>query len=146
MPEPLTIGALTATALAMAGEAGLKEAVSNVVKDAYKALKAKLSPEAQSKLDALEKAPSSKDRLSDLAEAVDRSVSDQVALRHLSRQLVTALKADATVGLDIRRLEAVEVELGTVKVTEGVGARIDEAHVQGKFKIDRIEVGTPGKP
>jgi hypothetical protein len=43
MANPGTIGVLTASALAMAGEAALKGVVDATVKDAYKALKGRLS-------------------------------------------------------------------------------------------------------
>jgi len=43
MSDPVTIGVLTASALAMAAEAVVKIAVGEAVKDAYKALKDKVA-------------------------------------------------------------------------------------------------------
>jgi hypothetical protein len=58
------------------------------------------------------------------------------------------LKQSALViGLDIGRLTALEVDLGNITVTEGIGARIEESRVDGTFKTGDISVGTPpGKP
>ena len=57
--EPITIGAVVASALAMAGEAALKGVVGATVKDAYKALKEKVAGWASSDVEALEKTPAS---------------------------------------------------------------------------------------
>ena len=42
MSDPVTIGALAASALAMAADAALKGAVGEAVKDGYKVLKEKI--------------------------------------------------------------------------------------------------------
>ncbi len=43
MPDPVTAGALVAWALGLGGEAIVKGAVGEAVKDAYQALRAKIS-------------------------------------------------------------------------------------------------------
>src|SRR6266436_9428853 len=144
MADPVTIGALTASALAMAGEAALKGAVGEAVKDAYKALKSRVAKWAGSDVEALEKAPASPARRAVIAEVVNhQSGEEQAALHMLAQQLIAALKQGGAIGLDICRLEAVEVQLGDIKVTEGTGARIDEARVQGTFSTGNISVGGP---
>jgi hypothetical protein len=147
MPDPVTIGALAATALAMAGEAVIKGTVGGVVKDTYKALKGKVAPWAVSDIEALEKAPTSVARKAVVAEIVDGQSADEKAAVHaLAKELIAAMKSagGSSVGLDIGRLEALDVQLGNITVTEGTGARIGEARVHGTFATGNITVG-PGK-
>jgi len=112
MADPVTIGVLTASALAMAGEAALKGAVGEAAKDAYKALKNRVARWAGSDVEALEKTPASQARRAVVAEVVDsQSEEEQAAVRALAQQLVAALKRSGPVGLDVGRLEAMEVQL-----------------------------------
>jgi hypothetical protein len=142
MVEPLTIGALVASALAMAGEAALKGAVGETVKDAYKALKERVTHWAGGDVEALEKAPTSAGRQAVLAEAIDaRPAEEQATVRGLAEQLIAALKRRGPVGLDVGRLEALEVRLGSISATEGTGARIGEARVAGTFSTGPIKAG-----
>ena|ERR1043166_2167329 len=147
MAEPITIGALVASALAMAGEAALKGTVGEAVKDAYKALKEHVARWAGGDVETLEKAPTSAGRQAVVAEAIDgRPTEEQAPLRALAEQLIAELKRHGPVGLDIGRLEAMEVQLGSISATEGTGARIAEARVAGTFSAGPIKVGhTPGK-
>jgi hypothetical protein len=143
MPDPVTLGALVAAALSMAGEATLKGAVGEAVKDAYKALREKVSHWALSDVEALEQTPTSTTRQAVIAEIVDaRPRDDQEPLRALAETLVAAVKKHApAMGLDIGRLTALEVDLGNITVTGGTGARIEEARVEGTFKTGDISVG-----
>jgi len=138
MPDPLTIGALAAAALAMGGEAALKGAAGEVAKDAYKALKDRVARWAGADVEALEKAPTSAGRQAVIAEAIDgQSADERAALRPLAEQLIAALKSQGlNVGLDIRLLDALEVQLGAISVTEGTGAGIG-------LKVGPINVGRP---
>jgi len=146
MADPVTIGALTASALAMAGEAALKGALGEAAKDAYKALKSRVAKWAGSDVEALEKTPASPARRAVLAEVIDsQSGEEQAALHVLAYELVAALKRGGTIGLDIGRLEAMEVQLGDITVREGTGARMDEVRVQGTFSAGNITVGGPAK-
>jgi hypothetical protein len=146
MADPITIGALTASALAMAGEAALKGAVGEAAKDAYKALKSRVAQWAGSDVEALEKTPTSQARRAVVAEVVDnQSGNEQAAVRVLAQQLLAALKRSSPVGLDIGRLEAVEVQLGNITVTEGTGARFKEVRVDGTFSTGNISVGDNSK-
>jgi len=143
MTDPVTIGTLTTTALAMAADAALKGAVGEAAKDAYKALKEKVAGWAGADVDALEKAPASSARQAVVAEIIDSQLPDEkAAAQELAKQLIAALKGRNAVGLDIGKLEALEVRLGSITVTEGTGVRIDAARV-GTLKTGPITVGSP---
>jgi hypothetical protein len=146
MADPVTIGVLTASALAMAGEAALKGAVGEAAKDAYKTLKSRVAQWAGSDVGALEKTPASQARRAVVAEAVDsQSGEEQAALRRLAQELLAALKRSGMVGLDIGRLEALEVKLGDITVAEGTGARFEEVRAHGTFSAGNISVGDNSK-
>jgi hypothetical protein len=52
------------------------------------------------------------------------------------RTLTSQLKREAPIiGLDVGRLDALQVELGRIMVTEGIGARIQEAQVGGRSRL-----------
>jgi hypothetical protein len=145
--DPVTIGMLVAGALSFGGEA-VKTAIGEAVKDAYKALKNKLTVWANNDLAELEKTPRSDTRKAVIAEIVNNlPMEDQEKLRDLAQALTTKLKEAApAIGLDIGQLNALGVELGKITVTEGVGTRIQEAHVAGTFRTGDISVGPmPGK-
>ncbi len=142
MADPVTIGVLAASALAMAGEAALKGVVGEAAKDAYKALKSRVAKWAGSDVEALEKTPASPARRAVVAEVIDnQSGEEQAALRALAQELIAALKRGGAIGLDIGRLEAMEVQVGDITVTEGTGARMEEVRVQGTFSAGNIRVG-----
>jgi hypothetical protein len=147
MPEPVSIGILAASALALTGEEALKSAVGAAVKDTYAALRNKIAQWCGSDLAALEKAPRSQARKAVVAEVIDsQSADDKAIVRALAEQLVAALKGSGGIGLDIGQLTALEIQLGDIAVTEGTGVRIGEVTVQESFKTGRIMVGrTPGK-
>ena len=142
MTDPVTIGAIAASALAMAAEAMLKGAVGEAVKDAYKTLKEKLTAWAGSDVEALAKEPDSKGRQLTIAEKVDKqSPDDQSAVRALAETLIARLKQSApAIGLEMGQLTDLETQLGNIKVTHGVGVRVYEAH-GGSFKTGDITVG-----
>jgi hypothetical protein len=145
MADPVTvgIGVLVASALGMAGEAALKGAVGEAVKDVWKALKGKVAAWTGSDLEQLEKTPTSAARQAVVAEAIENRPADEKdEALSLARQLIAALKqpGGAPVGLDIGRLTALEVQLGEISVTEGTGARIDEVRA-GTFKVGPIKAG-----
>ena len=55
--------------------------------------------------------------------------------------------AGGPVGIDIGRLDALEVDLGKVEVRRGTGFRAEKVTTTGAFKTDAIVVGggEPGK-
>jgi len=153
MTDPVTIGTLAASALALAGDETVKGFVGEAVKDAYKKLKDKIAHWAGAEIDALEKAPAAPARQGVVAEAVDGQPPEEQALvKTLAAELLAALKSEAEtkksqpggpVGLVVRKLEALELQLGNITVTEGVGAIIKDVRVGGSVKVGDISVVTP---
>jgi hypothetical protein len=142
MTDPVTVGGLAATALAMGAEAVLKGAVGEAVKDAYKAIKDKLCHLASGEIAALETRPSSNGLQIAVAEIIDaQSGDDKEAIRLLAETLVAKLKNNAqAIGVDIEYLTKLETHLRKVTVTQGVGVRIKNAD-GGKLEIDELNVG-----
>lgn len=151
MTDQVTIGTLAASALAMASDEAVKGFVGEAVKDAYKKLKDKIAYWAGADVDALEKAPASTARQGLIAEAIDGQPSEeQTLVKGLAAELVAALKSEARksgasgpVGLDIGKLDALEVKLGAITVTEGTGVRMNEVKTTGTFEVGPINVGSP---
>jgi hypothetical protein len=144
MADPVTIGALVASALAMVGETALKGALGEAAKDAYKALRDRVARWTGTDVEALEKSPTSANRRAVIAEAIDgQPAEEQAPLRVLAEQLIATLKQQGPIGLDVGRLEALEVQLGSINVTEGIGARLGEAKLEGALKAGPINVGRP---
>jgi hypothetical protein len=146
MADPLTVGALIASALGMAGDAIVKGVVGEAVKDSYKTLKDKVAHWAGGDVEALDKAPTST-AWQAVAEIIDAQPADAVTeVRALAERLIAALKASASIGLDVARLEALEVRLGAITVKEGIGVRMGHVRVHGTFSTGDIKVGgAPGK-
>ena len=128
MTDPVTVGTLVVGAFSLGGEAIVKSAVGEAVKDAYKALKTKMSIWAANDVGELEKTPVSNTRKAVIVEAIDRlSQEDQEVLRDLAQMLTGKLKEQAPmIGLDVGRLDALEIQLGNITVTQGIGARIQQ--------------------
>jgi hypothetical protein len=148
MTDPVTVGTLTASALAIAGRALLGSFAGESAKDLCRALKEKVAGWNGGDVKAPEDSTTSADWSLHVAKAVDgQSASDREAVRILAIQLVDAVKGSGSIGLDIGRLEALEVQLGAISVASGTGARIGEMHVLGTFKTGNIEVNSNvGKP
>jgi hypothetical protein len=147
MSDPVTIGTLAASVLAMAAETVLKSSVTEVVKDAYKKLKEKVAAWSRGDVETLEKMPTSISRQRVIAEEIDRqSPEDQAEIRRLAVALSEALRNAAhagPVGIDIGRLEAARVQLAEINVTEGIGFRADDVKTTGDFTSGPITVGKP---
>ena len=147
MSDPVTIGVLAASALAMAAEAMVKSSVGEVVKDAYKALKDKVANWVRGDVEALEKTPTSTTRQAVIAEEIDKqSPADKANIKMLAIALNEALRSAAQagpIGIDIGRLEAARVQLAAINVSEGVGFRVDEMKTTGDFTTGPITVGKP---
>jgi hypothetical protein len=145
MSDPVTIGALATSMLAMASKAVFKSSVGEVVKDTYKALKEKVATWARSDVEALEKTPTSISRQAVITEEIDRqSPEDQAAIKKLAIALIEALRNAAhagPIGIDVGRLEAARVQLTAINVSEGVGFRADEVKTTGDFTTGPITVG-----
>src|SRR5437763_13910877 len=93
MADPVTVGAVVAWALGLGAEAVVKSSVGEAVKDAYQALKAKVSLWAAGDAEALQKTPTSSTRQAVIADTVNSlSQEDQESLRKLAETLATKLK------------------------------------------------------
>jgi hypothetical protein len=147
MSDPVTIGALAASMLAMAAEAVFKSSVGEVVKDAYKNLKEKVAVWCRGDIEVLENTPTSVLRQAVIAEEIDRqSPEDQADIKRLAAALSEALRNAAhagPIGIDVGRLETARVQLAERNVTEGIGFRADEVKTTGDFTVGPITVGKP---
>src|ERR1700680_4751614 len=127
----------------MASDETVKGFVGEAVKDAYKALKTKIARWTGADVDALEKAPASAVGQSAVAEAIDgQPPGEQALVKALAAELVAALKSEThksegggPLGLDVGELEALEVQLGAITVTEGTGVRMKEVTTEGAFRV-----------
>ncbi len=148
--DPVTIGVFVSTALGIAGEAIVKGTAELAVKDAYVALKNKISGWISgADVAALETAPTSAARQAVIAEAVDALPEEsKSAVLPLAQDVADRLKESKTpIGVDISRLTAAQIQLGRISVTEGVGARIADSNITGMVSTGDIVVGPPpGKP
>ena len=147
MPDPVTAGTLAVTALALAGEAIVKGAVSELVKDAYAKLKALVSKRAPDEIKLLDVLPSSEPRQAMVVEVLDALPKGETEeLVEPAHRLVKVLEAEAAkqpIGVDMTRLSAMNVNFKTVRVASGIGVVAREAKLQGDFNIESLEVGTP---
>jgi hypothetical protein len=145
MTDPVTIGALAASALAMAADAVIKGATGEATRDAYKALKDKIVQWASSDVVALENTPTSTTRQAVIAEEINKqSQDDQVTVQSLANTLMEALEVSERihpVGIDIGRLQAMRVHLGRIEVTQGTGFRAREVVTSGDFTVESLKSG-----
>jgi hypothetical protein len=145
MSDPMTIGALAASALAMGAEAVLKGGVGEAVKDAYKALKEKITTWASGDVEALANEPDSKGRQIIVSEKIDKQSPDnQNAVQTLAMALINAMEANESshpIGFDLGRLHAWRVRFGTVEVPQGTGFKADEIVTLGEFSVENLKVG-----
>jgi hypothetical protein len=137
------IGILVADILAMGVETAFKGTINEAVKDAYRALKEKIAGKSPAEVASLEHMPSSRSRREVIAEIVDAEpANDQEDLRILAYNLAQRLKEFADpIGLDVRSLEAAELKLGNINVSEGLGARIVDTKISGSVRIEDISIG-----
>jgi len=143
-PVTLTIGGLAAAALAMAGEAVVKGAVGEAVKDAYHALRSKIAGWGSGDIDALERTPTSKARQAVVAEIIDAQPADEVAfVRALAEQLIAAVKSDRGAA-DDRRWNELGDQFINVTVTGGNVGVAGSNVVHGSQNINQIG-NAPGK-
>ncbi|HKI15950.1 MAG TPA: hypothetical protein VKA12_13275 [Roseiarcus sp.] len=145
MTDPVTVGALATSPLAMAAPEALKTGVGEAFKDAYAKLKTKIAGWAGADVEALAKEPESPGRQLIVAETIVRqSRADIAEVRTLALALNEALSEAArssAIGVDIGRLEAARVHLQEINVSEGVGFRVSEVKTPGDFTVGKIDVG-----
>ncbi|MGJ0426023.1 hypothetical protein [Methylocystis sp.] len=93
MTDPVTIGALAASALAMAMEAAVKGVSGHGAKDAYDALKSKVAKWAKNDVTALEQTPDSAARKAVIAEIIDQVAEpEKEIVKALAERLINSLK------------------------------------------------------
>jgi hypothetical protein len=147
MTDPVTIGGFAAPLLATAAPEALKTGASEAIKDGYKALKTKIAGWAGADVEALAKEPDSPGRQVIVAETINRQPpSGHADVRMLALALNEALSEAArsgAIGVDIGRLEAAQVHLQEINVSEGVGFRAGEVKTPGDFTVGKIDVGKP---
>ena len=144
MAEPVTVGVFIASVLGIAGEAILKGAAGEAVKDSYRVLKGKIAHWAGDDIEALEKAPNSAARQAVVAKIIDaQPVDDLPSLRASAEQLSSDLKESGSIGADIAKLIAQDIELGDIAVTGqgNTGLHAEDWRVRGTFRTGAINVG-----
>ncbi len=126
----------------MAVQELVKSGAGEAAKDAYRALKDKLAHWASNEVTTLEEAPGSKGKQLAVAEIIDaQSDEDKQALKVLAENLLAKLRENApAIGLDVARVTDLEMELGKINVTRGVGVRVQDA-LGGTLKTGDISVG-----
>ena len=147
MADPVTVGTLVASALAMGAEAALKGFVGESVKDAYRNLKDKIGSWGKHDADALEATPHSRARQAVIAEAVDNlSDNEKEGFAILAEELIAKLQEVAgAVGIDVKNLEATTINLRNITAPSGTAIRIDTLKTQD-LSVDGLSVGvSPGK-
>jgi hypothetical protein len=141
MADPVTIGTLSASTLAMAAEATIRASLEEAAKDAYKSLKDNIAQWASGDVRALAVEPGSNGRQIAIAEKIDQQpVDDQATIQTLTVALIDALKENARtspIGIHFGRLEVMRVQLGTISVTAGVGVRI-KVNTSGDFTVGAV--------
>jgi hypothetical protein len=146
MVEPITTGALVAGALSAGAGALAKGALGQAGKEAYTALKNTLLRWAGNDVEQLEARPDSDSRKAVIAETIDEKTDEQRSeLAALAESLVAALRKDAVAhgptGIDIGKLDAMEVQLGQITARTGTGFKAAEVKTSGVFRADKIETG-----
>ena len=145
MSDPVTIGFLAASALAMAAEAVVKAGVGEVVKDAYNALKSKVAVWCGGDVEALANEPTSKGRQLTVAEKIDRqSPEEQTEIKTLTLALNEALRKAAEagpIGIEADKIDAAQIALKATEIKSGIGIKVGEARTSGTFEATVSKVG-----
>jgi hypothetical protein len=141
MADPVTIGVLASAALGLAGEAIARGEVSKAVIDCYRALKDKIAVWAGPDVEALEKKPTSKLRQAVVAEIIDtHTAHDRVVVLTLAERLIAVLKTTSAHGLDVGRLEALDIRIGAIEAKGATGIRIKKVDAGGDIIVGNIIV------
>jgi hypothetical protein len=144
MTDPNTTGGLIAAALATAGDAIIRNAVGETVKDAYHALKHAVARWAAPDVEALAKEPKSQGRRAVVAEIIDGlSDEERATLLPLADQLSAQMRPHASaIGADIADIEKLDADIQKIAVTDGIGVRLQKSG-EVKLKVGEIHVGPP---
>jgi len=144
--------AMIVAAVVAGAASGLGEAASQAVKDAYSALKARLSSrDQQVDVDPLERMPQSQAKQDSLAEDLSAAgVADDPAVLEAAREVIAAVAqedpaAAARVGVDLERVEAEFVRLRDV-VGSDTGVRGRDWKIRGGIDIEGASGGRSPDP
>lgn len=138
---------LVVSAVALGAATGLTEATTAAVKDAYAGLKALLG-RRRVDVSGVERKPESvaqqaalQETLTDTPDAVDDE------LLQAARAVTEAVAAEqpgaaAAVGVDLERVRAEFLRVGTVRST-GTGVRVRDGEFTGGIDIGQVDAGRP---
>lgn len=117
----LTLGSLAVTVLAMTAEAASKGILGESTQRAYMNLKVKITEWTNGDIAVLDRMYTSWTQRVHIAKAIEqRPPADQSSIKELTAALIEALKRDVrqgSVGINVRRLEAMQQQLISVVVT-----------------------------
>ena len=146
MVDPIT---LVVTAVALGASAGLKDAATQAVKDAYTGLKTLLT-RRRVDVSGVERKPDSDtqraalvETLTDTSDVVDdgvltaaRAVTDAVAAH--------APAAAPAIGVDLERVRAAFLRITSVEAAS-TGVRVQDGDFTGGIDIGQVRAGVPGE-
>jgi hypothetical protein len=142
--DPIT---LVVTAVALGASAGLKDAASQAVKDAYAGLKTLLIGRAVD-VSGVERRPDSDTQRAALAETLaDTDIVDDQVLT-AAQQVTEAVAAHepaaaAAIGVDLQRVRAGFLRIASVE-SAGTGVRVQDGEFTGGIDIGPVRAGQPG--
>lgn len=149
-PVSMTVGSLIASALASGAGAFAKGVLGEAATEAYTKVRQIVVRWAGGDVEALEaaaKAGQPTEKREDLiAETIDAQPEEKLAeAQAFAAELVEMLRQEVAargpVGIDVGKLEAIEVNLRNMKVREGIGFRADEVKAE-RFDAPGLEVGS----
>ena len=142
--DPVTV---VVSAIAVGAVAGLREAATDAVKDAYAALKRLVVDRyADVDLGAVERRPDSPAKRQSLTEdLVAEGAADDADLLAAARAMLAAVReyassAAGVVGVDLDEIEAAAVHIADVTSTQ-TGVKVRRATVAGAIDIRNVRAG-----
>jgi hypothetical protein len=140
--------AAVVSAIAAGAATGLNETVAQAIRDAYATLK-RLITQRGVDVSGVENKPASEAKRNSLVEDLeDAGAGADPEVRAATEVLLAALRehaprAGAAVGLDLTRVEAAALRIGTVEAT-GTGVKIEDGRFTGDVTIDQVRAGVWG--
>lgn len=146
--EPLTT--VVATAIAVGAAAGLTDTAKQAISDAYNGLKRLITGKYRDvDLGPVEKKPDSTAKRDSLAEDLEEAGAGQDhELLAAAQTLIAAVRAHANdaaaaIGVDLERVEAAALRIGSVE-SAGTGVRVKDGKFHGDIDIDQVRAGPRG--
>lgn len=144
--DPLT---MVVAAISAGAAAGLQDTVTQALTDAYAGLKRLLTgryPNANPALAQLENKPDSQTKRDSLEEDLaDAGAGGDTDLISAARKLIDVVEAQAgdvgpAIGVDLKRVQAAALRLGTVEST-GTGVKLEDGRFTGDITIENVRAG-----